>query len=522
MDSTPKTSTWWANAPLRQLRPLDRSLTVDVAIVGGGITGLTTALLLARAGRKVAVLELGSLASGATGDTTGHLTASLDRPFEDLVSKFGEEGARIAVQASMTAIDFIEETVSGLAIACELARVPGYRFTESAKDVPALEIEGELARKLGLTVALLQEAPLPFPVVAALRFERQAQMNPLPYCHALADEIERRGGEIFTGTLVEAVHDGAPCHVHACGHVVSAETAIMATHTPLGKVLSLQARLSAYTSYALAFSVGGRSAPEGLFWDTEDPYHYVRRVRHGGDDLLLIGGEDHRTGKEPHPEARFSALESYARRHFDLGAVAARWSGEYFEPADGLPYIGRLGGTDHVLVGTGFSGTGLTFGTVAALLLSDLVQKHTNPWEELFLPTRVKPLASAEETVKASAGVAWSWAADRLRPTEKAPLDALPAGQGRLMMIGGKRAAVYRDHAGAVHAMSPICTHLGCVVEWNGSAQSWDCPCHGGRFHPTGEVLNSPPTSALAALAPLTSEDDEANAPSVRGPDGHP
>lgn len=496
-----------------------------MAIVGGGITGLTTALLLARAGRQVAVLELGSLASGTTGDTTGHLTASLDRSLDDLVSKFGEEGARTAVQASMTAIDFIEKTAGELSIACELGRVPGYRFTESADDVPALEREEELARRFGLTVALLREAPLPFPVVAALRFERQAQMNPLPYCRALADEVVRLGGEIFTGTLVDSVHDGAPCQIHACGHVISADTAILATHTPLGKVLSLQARLSAYTSYVLAFAVGRRPPPEGLFWDTENPYHYVRRARLGGEDLLLIGGEDHRTGKEPHPEARFSALESYARRHFDLGAVAARWSGEFFEPADGLPYIGRLGSTDHLLVGTGFSGTGLTFGTVAALLLSDLVEARANPWEELFLPTRVKPFASAQEVVKASASVAWSWAAARLRPAEKEPLEALPAGEGRLMMIGGKRAAVYRDHAGEVHAMSPFCTHLGCVVEWNGSARSWDCPCHGGRFHPTGEVLSSPATSPLAALtslSSLSSEEDSAGEPATPGRDDHP
>lgn len=486
---------WWNTTSTTRYPRLQKQLKVDVAIIGGGITGLTAALRLARAGKSVAVLELRTVGAGSTGDSTGHLTACLDSSYADLVSRFGEDGTRIAAQSSMAAIDFIEQTISELAIQCDFTRVPGFRYSQTAEGASRLEHEAKLTAKLGLATSYSRESPLPLAVKGALRFENQAQFDAPRYCQALAAALP---GTVYGDTLVESVEDGTPCIVRTGGRIVTAKSVIMATHVPLNRVLPLQNQLSPYTSYTIAFGLGGRVFPEGLFWDMEEPYHYIRRVRDKDRHLLLVGGEDHHTGQEPETNKRFDALEAYARKNFDVLAIEYHGSGEVFTSADGLPYIGRLPGMTNVQVAAGFSGTGLTFGTVAGMLMADFILEQPNAWGELYGPSsRLKPVSTKKEPKSTR---------DRQKSTrhlkgnrQRRLPDVLP-GEGRIAEIDGEQIAMYCDEHGMVHNLSANCTHMGCTVQWNGAAQSWDCPCHGGRYRPTGEVLCAPPTQALRTL----------------------
>ncbi len=488
---------WWNTTATTRYPRLKRALDVDVAVIGAGITGLTAAMLLARAGKSVAVLELLTVGAGSTGDSTGHLTACLDSSYADLVSRFGEEGARIAAQSSMAAIEFIEQTVSELAIDCDFARVPGFRFSQTAKGASRLEREAALASKLGLAASFSREAPLPLPVTGALRLENQAQFDAPRYCQALAAAL---AGAVYGDTLVESVKDGTPCLVRAAGQVVTAKAVIMATHVPINRVAALQNQLSPYTSYTIAFGLGGRAFPEGLLWDTEEPYHYIRRVRDKDRQLLLVGGEDHRTGHPTDTKKSLDALEAYARKNFDVQSVEYHGSGQVVASADGLPYIGRVPRMTNVQVATGFSGTGLTFGTVAGMLIADSILGRKNAWGELYRPSRVKPVATKNRSKKSARGAGGQKATSHLKRNRHGRWPDVPAREGRIAEIDGEKIAVYRDERGVEHALSASCTHMGCTVQWNGAAQSWDCPCHGGRYRPTGEVLCAPPTQALRPL----------------------
>jgi len=464
-------------------------LEVEVAVIGAGITGLTAALQLHRAGKRVVVLELSTVGAGSTGDSTGHLTACLDASYAELISCFGEDGARTAAQSSMEAIDFIERTVTELDIDCDFVRTPGFRFSQTAKGASSLMREETLTRKLGLATSFSRDAPLPLATTGSLRFENQAQFDAPRYCQALAAALP---DAVYGDTLVESVDAGTPCVVRAGGQAVTAGAVIMAAHVPINRVPALQDRLSPSTSYTIAFGLGGTRFPEGLFWDTEEPYHYIRLVWDKDRQLLLVGGEDHPTGQEPNTKKRFDALEAYARKNFDLQSAEYHGSGQVFASADGLPYIGCLPGMTNVQVATGLSGTGLTFGTVAGILMADNILQRPNAWKELYRPSRVNSAAAPEGPKKSPLG--------RSKNSRHGRWPNVPVGEGRVAEIDGEKVAVYRDQRGSLHALSAKCTHMGCIVQWNGAAQSWDCPCHGGRYRPTGEVLCAPPTQGLRRL----------------------
>jgi glycine/D-amino acid oxidase-like deaminating enzyme/nitrite reductase/ring-hydroxylating ferredoxin subunit len=483
-------SLWEASAELPAQPTLDRDERVDVVVIGGGITGLTLGLLLAEAGRRVTVLERNRLGTGTSARTTAHLTASLDVDYRTLSSRFGDEGARSVVASTLEAIDEIERRAALDEGSCGFRRLPGYRFTERPDHGQPLEREAELARAFGLDAHCVDEVPLPFGVVRAIRFERQAQIEPVEYLRLLARLLRVAGGTIYEHAPVVEVSEGAARLAH--GPCVRAEAVVDATHTPVGLVASIQTRITAFTSYVLAARLEG-PAPPALFWDTEDPYHYLRSV---GEETLLVGGEDHRTGREEEPAARLARLEEWTRKRFPVQSVVARWSHELFEPADGLPYVGALPGSRSRLVAAGFSGTGLTFGTVAARLLCDLLTHGTSPLEALYSPRRIKPLAAARPVAEETLRIGWRFLADRVAGLA-APAEPLAPESGRIERVGGRPRAVYRDARGDLHVLSPRCTHMGCLVAWNALEKTWDCPCHGGRFHPTGKPLYGPPTRPL-------------------------
>lgn len=509
-----KTTLWSESAQPVVFPALDETteaLSVDVAIVGGGITGVTAALLLKRAGLRVAVLESRRVGSGETNKTTAHLTEVLDLRFRDLISKFGVQRAQLAVRGQQTAIASIRSFVDELGIECDLQARSGYLFAETDEEAHELEEEEAAARKLGLAPTLVGETPLPFAVKRALRFEGQAQFHPRAYLEALVAAIPGGGSHVFEMTHVQDVEDGEPCRVVTDRGLVTAREVIVASGVPVTNRYLVHPKLAAYRTYAVAMA-NPPAVPAGLFWDLKDPYHYVRSQTVGGVPYLIVGGEDHKVGEDDDTTAAFRRLEAYVQSRFGQAPAATdfRWSGQIIEPADGLPYVGRNALSKHVFIATGFSGNGMTGGTLAALVLADQIRNVENPWTQLLDATRIKPLASAAAVVSENLTFPKTLIRDHLG-SHPARLSEIAAGQGAVVAVEGRKLAVYRDGQGTLTALSPVCPHLGCHVRWNTAETTWDCPCHGSRFAPTGAVLNGPATQPLEKKSLLT-EEDEADA----------
>jgi glycine/D-amino acid oxidase-like deaminating enzyme/nitrite reductase/ring-hydroxylating ferredoxin subunit len=490
-------SLWIAGTRYPRFSRLQGDLAVDVAVVGAGITGLTAATLLKAAGKTVAVLEAARVAEGVTGYTTAHLTEVIDASFGTLLSHFGEDGARLAARAARASLDRIAGFVRERGIDCGFRRVPAFYYTEDAGRAEDVREEHEAARRLGLNATLTQDVPLPFPVAAAIRFDDQARFHIRRYLLPLLKAVPGDGSHVFEDTRVVDVHDGEPCRIETESGTVTAGDVVVATHVPLNKFF-IQTKLAHYRSYVLACRVEG-PVPDGLFWDDEDPYHYIRPQEVEHETLLIVGGNDHKTGQEEDTKGCFRSLLDYARARFDVRGVPFRWSAQVAEPVDGLPFIGRNSLSSHVYVGTGYSGTGMTFGTLAAMITSDLILGRENEWAGLFDATRVKPLAGAKEFVRENVDFPAHLVGDRLKKPEGDSFGDLASGEGKLLEVNGHRVAAYRDASGAVRALDPVCTHLGCLVQFNDAEKSWDCPCHGSRFDTRGEVINGPAVKPLPA-----------------------
>ncbi len=493
--------------------PLRRDLRTSVCIVGAGIAGMTTAYLLARAGRPVVVVDDGPVGGGETGRTTAHITAALDDRYSEIEKLHGEEGSRIAAESHIAAINRVESIASLEDIDCDFERVDGYLFLGGEDERSILEEELEACHRAGLSdVALLDHAPLDFfDTGPALRFPRQAQFHPLKYLNGLGRAIIRDGGQIYCGSHVESVDDGEPAKVRTSdGFVVTADNVVVATNTPVNDWVILHTKQAAYRTYVIAARVPRGSVPRGLYWDTPDPYHYVRLHEvdpaldpDRNDELLIVGGEDHKTGQANDFEERFACLEEWTRKRFPmLGHVDFRWSGQVMEPVDYMGFIGKNPGTDeHIYIATGDSGNGMTHGTIAGILLTDLILGRKNAWSQLYDPSRIT-LRAAGEFLKENLNVAVQYR-DYATAGEVESLDQIEPGSGAVVRRGMKKIAVYRDEQGAIHERSAVCPHLYCIVDWNVVERSWDCPCHGSRFDPYGRVVNGP---AITDLAPAEEE----------------
>lgn len=469
-------------------------LDCDVAVVGGGITGVTAAWLLAQAGRRVALLEAHSIGSGVTARTSAHVTEALDTRYATLESRFGRDGARLARDSQRAAIDRIDALASRLGLDCDLAHVPAYLYAEPDADASEVAQEYEAAARAACAVSLLDHAPLPFRTSRTLRFDRQLRFHPLRYVHGLLRDAVSLGAQVFEHSRVVDYEDGEPCVLETEHGRVRAADVFFATHSPLHR-FRFHTRVAPYRSYVVAVAVD--DFPDGLFFDTADPYHYLRRYDTDEGPVVLVGGEDHKSAHVADETAAFSRLEQYTRARLDFTRYAARWSAQLFEPSDGLPYVGRAAPGGHVFVATGFSGNGLTNGTMSALLVNDLILGHFNAWASLYDPQRIKALASAAEFVKENVDVGLHFVGGFLSRGDASSVTEVPPGEGRLVTLGGRKHAVYRAPDGELTALSPLCTHLYCHVAWNTAEKTWDCPCHGSRFAPTGEVLEGPARAAL-------------------------
>jgi glycine/D-amino acid oxidase-like deaminating enzyme/nitrite reductase/ring-hydroxylating ferredoxin subunit len=483
---------WWDTVEMPHYPTLDGDVRADVAIVGAGITGLTAARLLVREGQRVALLEQGRVGCGTTGGTSAHVTQVPDTRYRKLLSKLNRDDVRTVVDSSRAALELIASLVEEDGIDCDFARIPAYLYTESPDEIPQLEEEIAAAHEAGMPATLVREIPLPFPVAAAVRFEDQARFHPLSYLAALAREVARGGGWIYEGTRVVEVDAGEPCRVRTEHGSVMANTVLFATHTPAGFSL-LHAELEPYRSYVVAARLRGSPPPDGLYFDTADPYNYTRRQ----GELLIVGGRDHKTGEDRKPEESYRELEEYVRRRWNVESIDYRWSAQFYEPPDGLPMIGRAMTSKHVYVATGYSGVGLVFGTLGGMLLTDFALGRDNPWAEVYRPARIKPLAAGPQIVRLGLETAASLVRDRVNVPKIQDLSEVPPGEGRVVEIEGERVAVYRDESGAVQAVSPVCTHAFCIVHWNPAERTWDCPCHGSRFGVDGGVLEGPAVKGL-------------------------
>jgi glycine/D-amino acid oxidase-like deaminating enzyme/nitrite reductase/ring-hydroxylating ferredoxin subunit len=486
--------------------PLHQNITADVCIVGAGIAGLTTAFLLAREGRRVVVLDDGPIFSGETERTTAHLASALDDGFVRLEKTHGQDGSRLAALSHVAAIDQIESTALAEEIACDFCRLDGYLFARPGESTDVLDQELEAARRAGLTVESVARVPVrSFDSGRALRFANQGQFHPLKYLTGLVRAIIRDGGQLFTHTHATKIKDGSsPLVETANGMVIAAGAVVVATNTPVNDLVTMHTKQAPYRSYVVAARIPSGSVAPALYWDTEDPYHYVRletvRDRVAGQDyeLLIVGGEDHKTGQAAHPEERFDRLEAWTRDRFHVEKIEYRWSGQVMEPMDSLAFIGRNPGEQNVYVATGDSGHGMTHGTIAGMLLRDLILQRANPWEKLYDPSR-KPLRSIGEFTRENLNVAKQYT-DYLKGSD--PADETPIGpdSGAVIWRKGRKVAVYCDATGHHHECSAVCTHLGCVVSWNSVEKSWDCPCHGSRFDPHGKVIAGPANTDLHKL----------------------
>ena len=491
-------SLWIATTASTRYPSLDRDLSVDVAIVGGGIAGLTAAHLLKQAGLTVAVVEALRIAEGETGFTTAHLTEAIDARYHTLKKDFGLDGARMAAEASRAAIDFIERNATALGIDCGFRRLDGFLYSETGDDLDELREEADAAREAGVSASYTDDVPLPF-ATGGVRFAQQAEFHPRRYLLPIAESIAGNGSHIFENTRVLGVHDGEPCRVETASGVISAKAVFVAANVPVNNKLFLQTKIPAYRTYAMAMKVSSETDLRGLFWDTADPYHYTRWQSTDEGTFLIVGGKDHKTGDVEDTESHYGSLEDYIRNHFEIDTIAYRWSGQIIEPLDGLPYIGRNSISKNVYVATGFAGQGMTFGTVSGMLVADLIQGREHRWRGLFDPTRIKPIASAVDFVTENIDFPKHLVPDRLTSldVEGHSLDDVGAGEGKILKLDGRKVAVSRDETGRVIALSPVCTHMGCDVHWNNAERSWDCPCHGSRFAPSGDVLNGPAVDPL-------------------------
>lgn len=491
------TSYWVDSTPTPAFPRLDEPVVVDAAVVGAGIAGITAATLLKEAGKTVALLESKEVLRGVTGYTTAKLTSGHNLIYGAITSTFGPEAARLYAEANEAAIAHVAAVAEARKIACDLERTSNYVYTEAPGGVDEIRAEVKAARAAGLDASFVEETPLPFPVAGAVRQEGQAQFHPRKYLIPLAESIPGDGSCVFQETRALSVEDGEPCRVRTNRGEVIARDVIVATHLPILDRGLYFAKTSPKRSYVLGFSMDEAQAPEGMFISTETPIHSIRHAPFDGRRLLLIGGEGHKAGQDDDTRRRYASLEEWGRARFELGSVEYRWSTHDNYSADRVPYIGKLGRrAEHVYVATGFNGWGMTNGTVAGILLCDAILGKPNPWAEVYDSTRLPQLGAARRLVKENANVGLRWLGDRL-PGRARSVAELAAGEGDVVSVGGERAAVYREDDGTLISLSPVCTHLGCIVGWNTAEKTWDCPCHGSRFDRQGRVIQGPAVQDL-------------------------
>ncbi|RTL83012.1 MAG: FAD-dependent oxidoreductase [Hyphomicrobiales bacterium] len=494
-------SIWGASALTAD--KLQGDIETEIAIIGSGVAGMSVAYELASAGRQVCVLDRGAIGGGMTARTTAHLSSYSDDGFRELIKMRGLDAAKGWRQSQDAAISRIETIQRELEAECDFRRVDGYLFLASGTD-PSV-IDAELVASAQVGALAVRHEGVPFAgeeKTPALRFPDQATFHPLKYLAALAAAIDRAGGRLFASTPVISVDEnaGGVDIVTRGGAHVRAQAAVVATNAPINDRFAIHSKQAPYRTYAAAFEIPRGAVPDALYWDTLDPYHYVRlQPGDGAFDLLIVGGEDHKAGERNDGDERILSLTRWMRERVPaLGREVARWSGQVLEPIDYTAFIGRNPGEKHVFIATGDSGQGMTHGALAGLLIADLILRGDSVWASIYEPAR-KPFKAMGEFIRENATAAKNYA-QFLTRGEKSSVDELRPGEGAIIGNGLAKIAAYRDEDGALHQHAASCTHLGCQLRWNSFERCWDCPCHGSQFAPDGEPLNGPAISPLDAI----------------------
>jgi len=498
-----ETSVWLDTGPAQPgYGRLEGEAVADVAVLGGGIVGVTTALMLQESGAGVVLVEAGRIGHGVTGLTTAKVSSQHGMIYADLRGKFGADGARTYGQANQAALEWIARRVREDEIDCDFRRRSSWAYVSPDSPASQAEAEALAAKEAGLPASLDEDVPLPYPVGAAVRFDDQAEFHVRKYLLALLEQFIARGGRVYEHSRAVEVDTDEDCLVKTPGGRVKAQRVVLATHYPfLDRSLAF-ARVHPQRSYAILCRIQG-DPPQGMFIGADSPTRSIRSVPVEGEELLLVGGEGHKTGTGGDTRRRYEALEQFAREHWKVDSVEYRWSAQDNTTVDSVPYVGALTPrADRVFMATGFAKWGMTGGTAAAMILTDLCRARENAWAPLFDPNRFKPAASAAKLLEENAQAGFRMVRDRLVNRGQRQIESLEPGEGDIVKHRGQKVAGYRHADGSLVAVSTRCTHLGCQVNWNTAERSWDCPCHGSRFAPDGSVLQGPAVHRLE-LKPL-------------------
>lgn len=488
----PHRSLWMATSPATNYPSLLGDIEVDVAVVGAGITGLTTAWLLKKRGLRVAVIEANRIAASTSGHTTGKITSLQGLTYADLAHEAGDNHARIYAEANQAAIEHIAAIIDEENIDCDFHRAPAYTFTTSREGIPDIEAEVEVARRLGLPVSFTTETGLPFQVEGAIRMENQAMFHPRAYLLALADRIDGDGSAIYEQTRATDVTTDSGCEVVTRHGRVRAGHVVLATQIPFLDRGGFFARTSPSKSYLLASRIDG-DVPEGMYLGTGETSHTLRPYTSANGTWLIIGGEGHKVGQDEDTRRRYDALEAWTRATFPVREITHSWSAQDYIPVDNVPYIGKLTPmSERIFVATGFRKWGMTTGMIAGIILSDTIDGKNHPWLEVFDASRLDITRSAKKFIAENMNVAMRFVWDRISRIDAGSLDELAPDTGGIVNLDGAATAAYRDPEGDIHAVSPTCAHLGCSLTWNTAERTWDCPCHGSRYDIDGQVFQGP------------------------------
>lgn len=504
-----RTFSVWMQEKLLSFAALQEDLSCDVCIVGGGIVGLMCAYTLAKEGKSVVLVDQACIGGGQTARTSAHLSWALDDRFHNLETYFGKEGAQLAAESHAAAIDYIEKIVQQEHIDCDFERVDGYLFTCPEHTEEDLDKELEAVQRTGMPIYKVHNKHLSesFNLGSCLHFPRQAQFHILKYLQGLIQACLKYGVRIFSDTHVKQIEEDVVCLLSTATNCkITCQAVIVATCTPVNDRFVMHTKQSAYRTYMIGGIIPPDAFSKALYWDTGDPYHYMRVQKDTEDPhklWLLVGGEDHKVGQgEEEIDVYFERLEQWTRKRIpQLGRLEYRWSGQVFEPIDGLAFIGKNPGNKHVYIATGDSGNGLTHAAIASMLIPDLILQRDNPWAQLYAPAR-KTLSAAREFMEENANTLWQYT-DWLTPGEQESVEQLALDKGFILRKGTKKYAIYKDQDGKVHINSACCPHLAGCVRWNDGEKSWDCPCHGSRFDGCGQVITGP---AISNLTPKTGD----------------
>jgi len=498
-----RTSIWQATVKPSTVQIDNHSLSAnnkyDVVIAGAGITGIVTGLLLQLAGKNVMIAEAHTIGFGTTGGTTAHINTFLDVPYYQIAKNFNEEVATEVAKAVANALALIKQNVNQFNINCEYIEQDGYLYAQDEKQEEELQKIIASCKKVGVEVSSCENIPVPIKFLSAAKFSGQASFHPLTYLFHLADIFSKAGGTILEDCRIIDLeeNDKTVTVKTSLDKTFIAKDFIYCTHIPPGTNV-LHFMSAPYRSYAMAVKLSDENYPSGLVYDLYNPYHYFRTQEIDGQKYMIAGGEDHKTGHEENTAKCFENLEKYLRENFAIERISYKWSSQYFEPADGLPYIGILPSyKKHVYTATGYGGNGMMYSHIAAKILTGMITGKSSGHEDLFNPARVKPIASFSNVVKEGADVTLNLLKTIL-PAEKIKgLDEIGNDEAKIINYDGNTIAAYRDEKGHLYMVNPTCTHLGCTVGWNNEEKSWDCPCHGARYNCKGEVLTGPAVKDL-------------------------